>query len=500
MNVNTIGAAPFMGSTRQASSAPDAATVAATEAATDAASRLAACLSLSLTADPRFGHYAYVRHDVGPLLRGQASAIRPVFAGSEIGRVDLVDLHDIGFATHHRCSRAGGRPPLYLPAPNAGLACSALLSDARTPFPSRPRGCLMRLPNRTGDADMEFIRIASSCRTETSVCDIIQWVPFSSYQEADGTLVGIARLGGCHYRFRVASWSPDYPQDANLVYLRRANAFEINKYRKYQSLWLYLRARRQGDPLFFVNLNQASPILQRKFTATGNRARTILRDAVGMFCRFPKIATAICARFSPVPDDPATVLETVASVRQSLKTMATAFPLLIRQAGHLVGFFRGEPNMPQGALTAVTIRDSLQYPLDFEHIGGVPMAFNANYFESSETLLDNLAALLLREYSQALIGAADLTHPVHLIPGRLLYAEARHSCYELQPLIDASREQGHGAALHAPLLEHIIMLLAYWARPETRTSSLDFLEGGSAYQRLYTESDFDDITAGAHIV
>lgn len=495
MNVNAIGTAPFMGNTWQTSSSPDAATAAVTEAA--AALRTSAYLSSSLSVDLRFGHHAYVRRDARTLLRGQASAIRPVPVGGEAGSVVSVNLLDIGFATHHRCSREGGRPPLYLPAPDAGLACSTSLSDVSTPYPSRLRGCLMRLPNRAGDGYMEFVRIASACRTQTSVCDIIQWVPFSSYQEADGTLVGIVRLGGCHYRFRVASASPDYPQDANLVYLRRATGPDIKKYRKYQSLWLYLRAHRQHDPLFFFKLNESSPILQRKFIAIGNRARTILRDAISIFSRFPKIAIEICARFSPLPNDPATVLETVAAIRQSLKAMATAFPLLIRQAGHVVGFYRGEQGMPQGALIGMTIQDALRYPLDFKHIGGALLAFDANYFDSPEMLQDNLAALLLHEYSHAVIGASDLTHTT---PGRRLYAKAIHSCYELQPLIDASREQGYVVALHASSLEHIMMLLAYWARPETRTSSLDFLEGSSAYQRLYIDSDFDDITADVHTV
>lgn len=140
----------------------------------------------------------------------------------------------------------------------------------------------------------------------------------------------------------------------------------------------------------------------------------------------------------------------------------------------------------------MTIRNSMQYPLDFTHIGGVLLAFNVAYFNAPATLLDNLAALLLHHYSHALIGTTDLTPAA---PGRGLFAEARHSCYELQPLMDASREPGHAAAFHAASLEHITMLLAYWRDPATRASTATFLQGASSYQRLYSERDFDEITA-----
>ncbi|MDB5990378.1 MAG: hypothetical protein JWQ10_1781, partial [Herbaspirillum sp.] len=361
-----------------------------------------------------------------------------------------------------------------------------LAADSTVPFPEAFSGTVVRLRNAAGTGVSEYVKIETAyIDAPNDILLTTRFMPFFSYRDIDGALVGQFALGGLRHSFRAdgrrilgASHQP--------VSIYRTTSDEINKLQKYQELLEFKYDIERINYRSILKFTQLRAPRQQQFELVLDRAEMLLRDAVEVLNTQADIARKICARFAA--DDAQAATEVMNAVREKLENMLQSFPFFRSQVSNVVGFFTNVRSSTGIRQDSFSIPDSMAYQMDFRHMDKTLINFRLTYFNDARQLKDNQAGLVLRAYSVASVGTMNMARGDVIWSST--HAKDSHGKFTLKTLMETARTLGCPAS-NSLIVEHIAMLLAYTRRPETSASIEAFLNGADYYYRPFSNSDFD---------
>ncbi|HWZ46700.1 MAG TPA: hypothetical protein VNX00_00580, partial [Herbaspirillum sp.] len=334
-----------------------------------------------------------------------------------------------------------------------------LAADSTMPFPEAFIGTVVRLMNADGTG--------------------VRYLPFASYQDADGTLMHQVVIGGRRYSFRM-NREPGAMASGGDVTLYPATVEEMQKFEKYQEL-LEMRRNAPGiDLANAVKLRDQSGAFQREFETVMSSVKKKLIDAIAVFEDRPELVSTICKKFTGRDAAATTLLSEKLSTL--MRRMLASFPDFSDQSGHAIGFFTNPGGLEFNRVSGLAVRNSMAYPLDFRYMKEAVIFLNTLYCGPAIPL-ERRIANLLHEWTHALVGTWDSMTGEGGAP---LYVAHHLGRYDLAALIEAARLPGSDPGQHAVWVEHIIMILANFRYPSTRYLSEPFLFG-SSYATSYAE-------------
>jgi hypothetical protein len=312
-----------------------------------------------------------------------------------------------------------------------------------------------------------------------------RYMPFFSYQDINGVVVGQFALGGLRHSFR-ADGGRMLGAAHQPVSIYRTTSDEINKLHKYQELLEFKYDIERINYRSILKFSQLRAPRRQQFEVVLDRAEMLLRDAVEVLNTQADIARKICARFA-VDDGPAAT-EVMNAVKEKLEYMLQSFPFFRSQVSNVVGFFTNVRSSTGIRQDSFSIPDSMAYQMDFRHMDKTLINFRLTYFNDARQLKDNQAGLVLRAYSVASVGTMNMARGDVIWSST--HAKDSHGKFTLKTLMETARTLGCPAS-NSLIVEHIAMLLAYTRRPETSASIEAFLNGADYYYRPFSNSDFD---------
>jgi hypothetical protein len=387
--------------------------------------------------------------------------------------LQTVDLREIGFAEFLLDSDQRWRP--VEPVVNA-LYDAATGSwkgiDARMPLDNQLAGEVMEIPDKDGNlvsyARVEFF----SGNAQGDRMMHVRYMPFISYEDADGRLMHQLAIGGRVFSFQ---WDRNSIAAGGSVTLRAATAEESKKLAKYQTL---LQVERKVSGIDFsrmVRLRDQDMAFRREFEEVLAGTKTKLLDAIAVFETMRGLVRTICERFSN--GDAAVVDLLISNIGARMRDMRDAFDYFIDQSGDAIGIFTNQAGQQFNRVEGAAIPNSMNVRIGFSQMKEAVVFFNRRYCGEGVSRAQRIENVL-HEGTHALTGTSDSpTGP----GGPSLYAGHRAGRHDLTRLMEAARAPGGDPAQHAATLQHIIMMLANFGSPETERLSHPFIYGKNFY-------------------
>ncbi|MDB5990377.1 MAG: hypothetical protein JWQ10_1780 [Herbaspirillum sp.] len=406
---------------------------------------------------PRFGDRSYAQGNPPLLMKSQLVV-------NEEGEtvLQIVNLRDVGF--EEWLLNADQRWTPMAPAVSAqpdpatgawkGIDAAVLLPDQLT-------GEVMVITDQYGKA-ASYLRVEFfSGNAQDDRMMHIRYLPFASYQDADGTLMHQVVIAGRRYSFRM-NREPGAMASGGDVTLYPATAEEMRKLEKYQELLETPRYAPGIDLANAVRLRNQSGAFRREFETVMASAETKLIDAIAVFEDRSGLVSTICEKFTGGDKAAAALLS--AKLGTLMRRMLASLPDFSDQSEHAIGFFTNPGGLEFNRVSGLAVRNSMAYPLDFRHMKEAVIFLNSRHFDPTIPL-ERRIANLLHEWTHALAGTWDSMTGEGGAP---LYVPHHLGRYDLAPLIEAARLPGSVPAQHAPTVEHFIMMLANFRYASTR--------------------------------
>ncbi|MDB5989010.1 MAG: hypothetical protein JWQ10_413, partial [Herbaspirillum sp.] len=286
-----------------------------------------------LAPDARFGANGYAQQEAPTLTGPQLSVAEP--GGTVLRQVNLLDIgyevSRLNQQTYQWIPEAPLINSYYDPATGHLLA-----ADSTVPFPEAFSGTVVRLRNAAGRGVSEYVKIETAyIDAPNDILLTTRYMPFFSYQDINGVVVGQFALGGLRHSFR-ADGGRMLGAAHQPVSIYRTTSDEINKLHKYQELLEFKYDIERINYRSILKFSQLRAPRRQQFEVVLDRAEMLLRDAVEVLNTQADIARKICARFA-VDDGPAAT-EVMNAVKEKLEYMLQSFPFFRSQVSNVVGF------------------------------------------------------------------------------------------------------------------------------------------------------------------
>jgi hypothetical protein len=440
--------------------------------------------ALPLVMDSRFGKFGYSRMD---LPQNQHYQLRLTSPGSEsrdqASPLSAVDMNDKGygalieFPDGHCDAIAPNTAPHIVHTADAmhGLGFSI-------PLPSVIEAEIVHLPQAAGGADYIAFTFGELNPDNGTTIHNVHYVPFSTYRQLDGTVIGIADCGNHHtlYRFSVNPSDMPLTEFDSTITLTLAEPQDVQKLIRFQEL---LRFKLPVDGSYLadaVKLGEETSDVQEKFDRVFERSQEMLNGAIDAKRLFPDIVKSILGKLtSRQLDDPklARMLETIAT---GWEKMRDAMPSLESQKAYVIGTFEGGKKTTEG----ISQPNSMACPISLKHLRHALIFLRRSLLTNAKIPLNNLATLLIHEFSHALLNTSDAMHPGK---SESVYEGCDRKIIDLLNIEQAAAQEGSEPENHACTFEVFTEICSYLSDSRTKNLAMQYLKYSTSHSYVRAE-------------
>jgi hypothetical protein len=435
--------------------------------------------------DSRFGEFGYSRENPPSYLNHQ---FRLTAAGEGESRFDMrlprdplnaVELEDTGYAAH--IEYADGRRQAIVPGAVPYIVHTADAMHGRgfsLSLPSIITANIVHLPQAGGGADYITFTVSEFNPDNATTIRNTYYVPFGTYQQQDGTIIGIAYCGDQQipYRFNVDSHEVPLEGKNATVTLTFATDHEIQCMSQFQII-------------VFSEVHTPSPILasarqlkdetidvKEKFDAVFECNRVMIDDAIDAERRFPDVVERMLAKLVGRRTGDPKLRSMLNTISHGWKSMRDSMPYLKLQSPNAVGFFEVEDRDLKGQAK----NGLMKMPVDLKHINSPLLAFSRPLFMDESVPLKMLASTFRHEWSHAFLNTSDQMDPHNT---REIYQE-EDPTFRTVSLADIeyfASLKGSEPENHAATLEFFTEMCSYLSDPATRGLAMQYLKSPASH-------------------
>lgn len=338
-------------------------------------------------------------------------------------------------------------------------------------LPQTMRASIVPIPDAAGGFNTDYVAFDLLHIDATTGSAIVntQYVPFGTYKESDGEIVGIAWCDAqTAYRFSVNPRALPLTAGNRQGTITLASEEDIRKYGHFQRLLVNV-------PLSPIagssKLRHEAQDVKIKFNTVFMRSETLLNAAVTMMEHQQPVVMQLCARLLGTQPNNMKLLMLFNSLSQRLIQMQKFLPFLKAQSANAIGFSNIAPDASGTLTLAAALENAMSEELDYSDLpNGVLLVFDRNTLMNVP--IDDSAATLLHEASHAVFGTVDkmgLTDTggiyAYRYQDRMILTEITRAAQ----LLDSRPEQ------HAATFEHMVMMMAYLANGVTSELVMPYL-------------------------
>ncbi|RXZ33232.1 hypothetical protein D9O50_14100 [Oxalobacteraceae bacterium CAVE-383] len=427
--------------------------------------------------DSRFGEFGYSRENPPSYPNHQLRLTTECNSGSKASALNRVELEDTGYAAH--IEYADGRRKAIVPGAVSYIAHTADAMHGRgfsLPLPPVINANIVHLPQSEGRADYLAFSVSEPNPENTATISNTHYVPFGTYQQQDGTIIGIAYCGDRQiaYSFEVASQK--IPLEGNAaVTLTLATEHEVQCMSQFQiTIFSELHAL---CPILSgaTQLKNEPADVQKKFDAVFERNRETIDDAIAAERRFPDLVERMLGKLVGRRTGDPKLRSMLKTISQGWKSMRDSMSYLKLQSPNAVGFFEVEDNLKGRAKNGL-----MKMPVDLQHINSPLMAFSRPLFMDESVPLDMLASLLRHEWSHGFLETSDQMDPRN---ARVVYPteDATFRTISLADIEYFASLKGSKPENHAATLEYFTEMCGYLSDAGKRDRVMGYLKSPASH-------------------